>query len=138
KDSVKPTAASKETKRTSDVPFRKPKPKSPTRPVRLPSHLLAPTAASVAKHSDETAQPVTRKPSTVSRPPPTKTAPPPRKAASRASVAPQPAKRPDSRASTRGTPDDSFLARMMRPTAASASKTHEKVSSPPRKTTSLR
>lgn len=38
-------------------------------------------------------------------------------------------------------PDDSFLARMMRPTAASASKTHEKkddVKSPPRRTTSVK
>jgi hypothetical protein len=42
---------------------------------------------------------------------------------------------PKSRASTASrTPDDSFLARMMRPTASTASKAHEKVqvSSPPR------
>ncbi|KAF2032305.1 hypothetical protein EK21DRAFT_99170 [Setomelanomma holmii] len=112
--------------------FKKPAPKSPTRPVKLPAHLTAPTAASAAKHGEE--EKVTRKPSTTTRP--KTTAPGTR--SSRPSIAPSTtaAKRPDSRASTTGgAPKGDFLSRMMRPTAASASKTHDKPDSPPRKGT---
>ena len=54
--------------------------------------------------------------------------------------APATAKRPESRTSTRG-PEDSFLARMMRPTASSANKTAEKTevkSPPPKRSGSVR
>lgn len=125
---------------TSVGGFKKPKPKSPTRPVRLPSHLTAPTAASAAKHGDEAAaQKVVRKPSTATRPAP-KTTVPARKIPSRSSLAPStaPGKRPESRASTKGGAEEGFLARMMRPTNASASKTHEKPVSPPRRGASVR
>ncbi|KAF2867190.1 hypothetical protein BDV95DRAFT_582791 [Massariosphaeria phaeospora] len=136
----KPTTSSAPKAGTTTSPggFKKPKPRSPTRPVRLPSHLIAPTAASAAKHDDDaTAQKVVKKPSIASRPPP-KTAAPTR--TPRTSLVPStaPGKRPDSRASTRGAPDEGFLARMMRPTASSASKTHDKPASPPRKGASVK
>ncbi|RMZ72278.1 elongation factor G mitochondrial [Pyrenophora seminiperda CCB06] len=114
----------------------KPAPKSPTRPVGLPARLTAPTAASAAKHGEEQAA---KKPTTTTRPP-TKIGAP---KTSRPSVAPSVApKRPESRASTASSaPKGGFLERMMRPTAASSSKTHEKphekpqekATSPPRK-----
>ncbi|KAF1941559.1 hypothetical protein EJ02DRAFT_347579 [Clathrospora elynae] len=114
---------------TSPTGFKKPRPKSPTRPVGLPSRLIAPTAASAAKHGEEPK--VTRKPSTTTRPA--------SKAAvgrpSRPSVAPSAApKRPESRTSMTGAPKGGFLERMMRPTAASSGKTHDKPASPPHKT----
>lgn len=87
------------TPRTSLVPsdlkenkFIKPKPRSPTRPVRLPAGAIASTTASAAKNVAEV-----RSSSGSTKP----------------------------RTST----DGDFLARMMRPTAASASKTHEKLAS---------
>ncbi|KAL1611794.1 hypothetical protein SLS60_000014 [Paraconiothyrium brasiliense] len=124
---------------TSTGGFVKPKPRSPTRPVRLPSHLTAPTASSAAKHGEEAAaeQKPARKPSTTTRPAPKAAAPAAKKQPSRASLAPSiaPAKRPTSRASTTAGAGDGFLARMMRPTAASASKTHDKPESPPRQRT---
>ncbi|RAR00700.1 translation elongation factor G [Stemphylium lycopersici] len=123
-------------KSTSPSGFKKPAPKSPTRPVGLPSRLTAPTAASAAKHGEEpkVEQKVTRKPSTTTRAAPKPAAP----RASRPSVAPSAPKRPESRTSTVGSaPKGGFLERMMRPTAASSSKTHEKphekATSPPRK-----
>ncbi|KAJ4384231.1 hypothetical protein N0V86_001078 [Didymella sp. IMI 355093] len=127
---TKKPAATKPKDPTSPPAFKKPKPKSPTRPVGLPSRLTAPTAASAAKLQGEEAAKVTRKPSTATRPasrPPT-TRPP------RSSVAPSAAtnKRPESRTSTVGA-KPGFLERMSRPTAASASKVHEKPTSPPRK-----
>jgi hypothetical protein len=136
-----PTAP-KERTATSPAGFKKPKPKSPTRPVRLPSHLVAPTAASAAKHGDDANQKIARKPSTASRPAATRAlapkAPAVGKPSSRHSLAPSTAagKRPESRASTKGAADEGFLARMMRPTAASASKTQDKPASPPRKAAS--
>ncbi|CAE7207238.1 hypothetical protein PTNB73_07472 [Pyrenophora teres f. teres] len=108
---------------TSPTGFKKPAPKSPTRPVGLPSRLTAPTAASAAKHGEEQAA---KKPATTARPA-TKIAAP---KASRSSIAPSATtatKRPESRTSTTSSaPKGGFLERMMRPTAASSSKTHEK------------
>ena len=134
--------------------------KLPTQPVKLPSSATAPTAASAAKlggHAGISRSPsrtstsgtaTTRKPAPFSKDrPSTSTRGPPsgggsstnaRRKVSRPSLPPQqqPHDRPKSRASTVGTkpPDEGFLARMMRPTASSASKTHEKVEvkSPPR------
>ncbi|KAF1833820.1 hypothetical protein BDW02DRAFT_499831 [Decorospora gaudefroyi] len=127
---AKPAASAPRTRymNTSPGGFKKPRPKSPTRPVGLPSRLTAPTAASAAKHGEE--QKVTRKPSTTTRPAPkTGTARPPRP-----SVAHSVPKRPDSRTSTTSAAHTGgFLERMMRPTTASSSKTHDKPASPPRK-----
>lgn len=114
---------------TSPPALKKPKARSPTRPVTLNSRLTAPTAASAAKLHGEEAK-ITRKPSTATRPAtkPATTKP------SRPSVAPTAStnKRPESRTSTVGA-KPGFLERMSRPTAASASKVHEKPTSPPRK-----
>ena len=129
------------------------KPKAPTRPVCLPASITATTASSAAKlKSDaQASRPGSRATGATAT---TNKAPPAkgpaanlrqanstiRKAASHASLAPAAkiSERPRSRVSnvTSKRPDDSFLARMMRPTASSASKAHEKVEikSPPRST----
>ena len=117
--------------------FVKPKPKSPTRPVRLPASATAPTAASAAKldgappaaavgtrgRTNSNPKPPVRKTSRASLPAGSKPA--------------DKAKAPRSRMSMASTqaPPGSFLERMMRPTQSSAQKTHEKVEikSPPRK-----
>ncbi|OMP86882.1 hypothetical protein BK809_0000557 [Diplodia seriata] len=154
--SSRPAAEKKGTHATP--PFTKPRPKSPTRPAKLPSHLTAPTAASAAKREAEKAEEkkAAAKPKTTTPRAPavaskTTTAAAhknaaEKKAGSRPSLPAQStAKRPESRTSRPSVgaraPDDSFLARMMRPTAASASKTHEKkddVKSPPRRQTSVK
>ncbi|CAF3597000.1 hypothetical protein SNK05_001608 [Fusarium graminearum] len=136
---------------TSDTGFVKPKPKSPTKPVHLPASLMAPTAASGAKTGRQAqasassqnlnvpARPgsrasatgtsvsagktVKRQPSNVGRP--------------RPSLGPPPKKPSEPIHAKKEAPvDESFLARMMRPTQASSSKTAEKVpTTPPKKTT---
>ncbi|KAJ4286667.1 hypothetical protein N0V90_012919 [Kalmusia sp. IMI 367209] len=133
--------SSKESTTTSPGGFKKPRPRSPTRPVRLPSHLTAPTASSAAKHGEEAAsQKLVRKPSTATKPPQKAAAPAAKKQPSRASLAPSTAsaRRPESRASTKGGAEEGFLARMMRPTASSASKLHDKPASPPRRGTTAK
>ncbi|KAG8675518.1 hypothetical protein FPOAC2_01580 [Fusarium poae] len=134
---------------TSDTGFVKPKPKSPTKPVQLPASLMAPTAASGAKTgrqaqpassqnlnvparpgsrasatgtSASTGKTVKRQPSNVGRP--------------RPSLGPPPKKPSDPTHARKEAPvDEGFLARMMRPTQASSSKTAEKVpTTPPKKT----
>ncbi|KAK5147196.1 hypothetical protein LTR32_001322 [Rachicladosporium monterosium] len=117
-------------------PPSKAKARQGTKPVDLPSRLTAPTAASRAKHD---AAPAPSNGSAVNGKPPTTTRPKPQPASTR----PTPRssmQRPDSRAShpnkkpAAAPADGSFLERMMRPTAASSSKTHDKVEakSPPR------
>ncbi|KAI4181010.1 MAG: hypothetical protein L6R41_006874 [Letrouitia leprolyta] len=133
----------------------KPKAKSPTRPVRLPGAATAMTAASAAKHGSAAAAPEpssraslsgTTRASTLHKPTtskaPHKPAPSvapslrskaPRSSLPASSTVPKPKPR-TSLASTNAAGGD-FLARMMRPTQASASKTHEKVEqkTPPKK-----
>ncbi|KAG9238058.1 hypothetical protein BJ875DRAFT_95573 [Amylocarpus encephaloides] len=149
--------------------FKKPKPRSPTRPVKLPASLMAHTASSGSKtnasppqvtrqslsRASGTSQPInslqahhaasrspsrasttttkstlTRKPSAL------------KSGGGRPSLGPPPqVKRQPSRSSLphQAAPtDDSFLARMMRPTTASASKTAEKPTEPPKRATSVR
>lgn len=135
-------------------PIAKTRPKSPTRPVRLPAGATAPTASSVAKLGDvppsrspsrasaaNAAKPSTlhgERPAAVSRDLASRTGANPRKS-SRPSLpaASTTNQKPKARVSTSGgkVPEGSFLARMMRPTQSSASKTHEKVEhgSPPSK-----
>lgn len=116
------------------------KKREPTKPSSLPSHLTAPTASSRAKHdaaSALAATAATSKSTTTSRAKPTSSTRP----TQRTSLAP--AHRPESQTSHTSAPrrslaasdSSSFLERMMKPTAASASKTHEKpdVKSPPSK-----
>ncbi|KAI1474505.1 hypothetical protein F4774DRAFT_414764 [Daldinia eschscholtzii] len=147
----------------SGAGFVKPKPKSPTRPVKLPSSLTAPTASSASKLGSTAAQPprqslsrasgnaqhlnvsstthrspsrqslssfsttsntngLKRQNSAASRPRPS-FGPPPKPAAKD-----HPIIKRD------GHVDEGFLARMMRPTQASSSKTADKAPvTPPRK-----
>ena len=127
---------------TSPPSFTKPRPKSPTRPVRLPSSATAPTAASAAKLDaapSATAKSRDRVPSNPAslRQKPARTSLPAGskpvekikdKAKSRLSTA-------SSKAS-----EGSFLDRMMRPTQSSSQKTHEKVEAktPPKKANGVR
>ncbi|KAJ2894747.1 hypothetical protein MKZ38_007253 [Zalerion maritima] len=145
---------------TSTIPpsvgATKPKPKSPTKPIRLPASLMAQTASSVHKagtgvrqshsrtghyvplsatshirspsrasigpppsaHANSTARPLRRQSSSISR--------------LRPSIGPPPKQVAKDHPPTRREKevDEGFLARMMRPTQASASKVHEKVQLP--------
>ncbi|KAL8370549.1 hypothetical protein RB595_000767 [Gaeumannomyces hyphopodioides] len=130
--------------------FTKPKVKSPTRPVPLPAGLTTHTTASATRQSLSrqsgvllSAQPaqgrspsrtsvsttggsssgktLRRQSSTINRPRPSLGPPPKQHAVD------HPVTRREREV------DEGFLARMMRPTQASSSKTHEKVVSPPRK-----
>ena len=146
----------------SSTGFMKPKPRSPTRPAKLPSHLTAPTAASAAKldHSAPAASQPARSPSRTSNVPATskpnafkkpstgaaaaqRLKRPPRASMPVPGAISKPTEKPKARQSMAGgsrpsTGSNSFLERMMRPTQSSAQKTHEKVEvgkqSPPRKT----
>ena len=139
---------------TSGTGFVKPKPRSPTRPVNLPSHLTAQTAASAAKHGDDfhvephkdqtAGNKKTSGPKAPSHLPPQHRKPPrasmPAAGLSRAAEK----EKPKPRVSVAGgnASGGSFLERMMRPTQASAQKTHDRVeagkSSPPRKASGSR
>jgi len=135
--------------------FHKPKPKSPTRPAKLPASMTAPTASSLSKVATAAA------PSRQSLAPSTKTVSrsrshaslsqkqelhhKPSKLESDRPVFGRPStstlKKQPSRQSLPKQPaptDESFLARMMRPTTSSASKTTEKVITPPRARTNTR
>lgn len=131
-----PTAASVARAAAADKqtsPTAKAKPREVTKPADVSSRLTAPTAASRARleQAHTTTAP--------SKPAPTTTRVKP--AASKPTPRPSLAARPESRTSQTSNKkptapvDGSFLDRMMRPTAASASKTHEKpeVKSPPPK-----
>ncbi|KAI9715486.1 MAG: hypothetical protein M1812_005962 [Candelaria pacifica] len=144
----------KPTSRTS--PATKPRPKSPTRPARIPAAATAPTASSAAKTgaAQSTVAPgsktattslytssngIRRQPSAVNR---SSAASNIRKQPPRPSVPPQNGPEPSrSRVSNVGPKPsaEGFLARMMRPTTSSASKTHEKteVKSPPKRASNV-
>lgn len=106
----------------------KTKPREVTKPVSLSSHLTAPTAASRAKHDGAPAPAANLRASTTSKPRISSSS---SKPTPRSSLAAQ-QHRPESRdthqtaAKTKAPADGSFLERMMKPTAASASKTHDK------------
>ncbi|KAI9862308.1 MAG: hypothetical protein M1813_004784 [Trichoglossum hirsutum] len=119
--------------------------KSPTRPARLPTSIVAPTASSAAKtFNNPPSRPHSRASSNLRRQPSTiqKTEKPSparptttagvRRQASRPSLPERPHSRNaavgrKSLSGSTAAPDEGFLARMMRPTASSASKTHEKL-----------
>ncbi|KAI5457956.1 hypothetical protein BGZ63DRAFT_53852 [Mariannaea sp. PMI_226] len=137
----------------SETGFVKPKVKSPTKPVNLPSSLTAPTASSVSKGANarqgqarpsgntstlnvpprsasrasvstttSNGKTVKRQPSSISRSRPS-LGPPPKKTAGE----------PNSKKEAAPV-DEGFLARMMRPTQSSSSKTTDKAPlTPPRK-----
>jgi hypothetical protein len=105
-----------------------------TKPANLPSHLTAPTAASRARQEAESNKPSTGRPSVSARAPPKQQISTNRPAA-RSSTATRPESRSTQQSAPRKTttaaaPTESFLERMMRPTAASASKTHDKPAEP--------
>ena len=123
-------------------------PKSPTRPARLRASLTAPTAASVARTggaaparpSSRTSHATTNKSSMLNKDRTPATTSQPRPRPSRASLpvpstAPPNSKPRDSTTSSKSA-GGGFLARMMRPTQSSASKSHEKIEAktPPKKT----
>ncbi|KAF2483858.1 hypothetical protein BDY17DRAFT_116967 [Neohortaea acidophila] len=125
-------AAEKSTSSKTSPSNSKDKPREVTKPHALSSHLTAPTASSKAKHEPDSAAPSssfassTFKSSTASRPKPQ---PAPAKPRPRTSL--PTSQRPPSRDSTAGSTtrrslapvvEGSFLDRMTRPTAASASK----------------
>lgn len=130
----------------------KPRARSPTRPVRLPSAVTATTQSSAAKHDELLSRSPSRASTAGTAKPPTSDSNrirssvssnagiPSRMRSTRASLPPQAntTQKPKPRTSTASTAasGESFLARMMRPTESSAKKTHEKleVKSPPRKT----
>lgn len=127
---------------TSPPSFTKPRPKSPTRPVRLPGSATAPTAASAAKIDAApaaTAKPRDRVPSNPAslRQKPARISLP-----TRSKPAEKAKDKPKSRLSTASSkgPEGSFLDRMMRPTQSSSQKTHEKVEAktPPKKTNGVK
>lgn len=136
------TASDENAKKSNSTspPKTRPRPKSPTRPVRLPAAAMATTASSAAKLGD--ALPVrspsrasvattSKAASVIGRTPSNNT----RKPSSRPSLPAQPAPnqkpRPRTSMASMKAPEGSFLARMMRPTQSSASKTHEKVEAAP-------
>lgn len=123
--------------------FTKPKPRSPTRPMKLPASLTAHTASSGSKFASSTTtlpvrsqsrasaassttKTLQRKPSTLNK-----------ATSGRPSLGPPPvrdAKKETPRTSLPASGGDDFLARMMRPTASSASKTAKaEAEAPPKK-----
>ncbi|KAI1414177.1 hypothetical protein F5Y13DRAFT_188704 [Hypoxylon sp. FL1857] len=148
----------------SGAGFVKPKPKSPTRPIKLPSSLTAPTASSASKlGAGTTSHPPRQSLSRASgNAQHLNVGPTTHRSPSRASIAttgtsshtkglkrqsstisrPRPSLGPPPKPASKDHPvakkdahvDEGFLARMMRPTQASSSKTSEKAPvTPPRK-----
>ncbi|GJD04901.1 hypothetical protein ColKHC_13726 [Colletotrichum higginsianum] len=137
KSGVKPAGSNKKPAPVQVSPggtgFVKPKVKSPTKPVKLPASLMAPTAASVSKVKEAPGRPASRASATG--------APKTLKRQSsvinraRPSVGPPPKKPLQDHPITKKDKevDEGFLARMMRPTASSSSKLTEKAPvTPPR------
>ena len=129
-----PTAASanRERRTSSIVKSAAPAPKrETTKPVNIPSHLTAPTAASRARQEAESNKAAAGRSSV-----PARTVPKQQISTSKPAARAPTTTRPESRTSqpaakkstTTAAPSESFLERMMRPTAASASKTHDKPS----------
>jgi hypothetical protein len=128
-----PTAASsgRERRASSTVKSTAPAAKrETTKPANLPSHLTAPTAASRARQEAESNKVPAARPVAVTR-----TVPKQQISSSRPAARASTTARPESRSAqpaaprksnTTAAPSESFLERMMRPTAASASKTHDK------------
>ncbi|KAL8895379.1 MAG: hypothetical protein Q9192_003669 [Flavoplaca navasiana] len=150
------TATSKKSGPRSPVTV-KPKPRSPTRPIRLPGAATASTAASSAK-TGSTVPPRpesragitnTSKASTLNKATGLKGPRPstahirnkaPRSSLPAPTTEQKPKPKPRTSIASTKAPGNDFLSRMMRPTTSSASKTHEKVEqkTPPKKRISSR
>lgn len=137
-----PTKAAKASGPRSPPYFTKPRPKSPTRPVRLSGSATAPTAASAAKLDAASAATAKSRDHVPSNP--TTLRQKPARASLPAGSKPieKSRERPKTRLSTASSKpsEGSFLDRMMRPTQSSSQKTHEKVEAktPPKKTNGAR
>ena len=128
-----PTAASSNRERRASSTTKSAAPaakRETTKPANVPSHLTAPTAASRARQEAENNKAAAGRPSASAR-----TVPKQQISTSKPAARAPATARPESRTSqptaqrksnTAAAPSESFLERMMRPTAASASKTHEK------------
>ena len=140
-----PTAVKKEQTPASPQSVRSPtnvKPRAPTLPGKLPAAVTATTASAAAKQDGQHSpteperKPVAKKTASLSARAPrastSSTTSTLARKASRTSLISE-HDRPKSRVSTTK-PDEGFLARMMRPTASSAQKAHEKVPNSPPKT----
>lgn len=127
---------------TSQPSFTKPRPKSPTRPARLPGSATAPTAASTAKLDAAPAASTKPKDRVPSNPPSLRQKPARTSLPAGSKPAEKIKEKTKSRLSSASSkvPEGSFLDRMMRPTQSSSQKTHEKVEakSPPNKTSGVR
>ncbi|KZL70324.1 mucin-7 precursor protein [Colletotrichum tofieldiae] len=151
KSGTKPAGANKKPAPVQVSPggtgFVKPKVKSPTKPVKLPASLMAPTAASVSKVKETPRETLSRASGNQGRPASrasaTGAAAPPKTLKrqnsvinrARPSIGPPPKKPLQDHPITKKDKeiDESFLARMMRPTASSSSKLTEKAPvTPPR------
>ncbi|KID99117.1 hypothetical protein MAJ_04907, partial [Metarhizium majus ARSEF 297] len=142
------------TKSQNDAGFIKPKPKSPTKQVQMPSSLTAPTASSVSKvHVSR--RPLSRQSGTQNNPAQPSIRPNMSNSTashsfikgqgssssrSRPSLGPPPNKQPQVTASNKkqSNVDEGFLARMMRPTQSSSSKATDKAPVTPPKRTAQR
>ena len=137
-----PSKPAKKPPSRSPPSLTKPRPRSPTRPVRLPSSATAPTAASAAKLDAATAATAKSR----DRVPPNSTSVRQKPARTSLPAVSKPAENPKdklkSRLSTASSkpPEGSFLDRMMRPTQSTSQKTHEKVEAktPPKKANGAR
>ncbi|OHE91245.1 hypothetical protein CORC01_13445 [Colletotrichum orchidophilum] len=152
KSGAKPAGAGKkptpvQVSPSSGIGFVKPKVKSPTKPVKLPASLMAPTAASVQKVKEAPRETLSRASGNQGRPASRASAPgtaaPPKTLKRQNSVInrPRPSIGPPPKKPLQDHPitkkekevDEGFLARMMRPTASSTSKLSEKAPvTPPR------
>ena len=136
-------------KGSSDGSFVKPKPKSPTKPLRLPSSLTAPTASSVSKAAGPR-QSLSRQSGNVSNAtttsartslPSTATSKVNVQRRDQVSSRPRPSlgrppanvPRDDTKFQRPSNVDSGFLARMTRPTQSSSSRTAEKGQTPPKR-----
>ncbi|KAI0444425.1 hypothetical protein F4803DRAFT_560944 [Xylaria telfairii] len=127
----------------SGTGFVKPKPKSPTRPVKLPSSLTTHTASSAQKHGAGNTAPAPAPRRSLSRASGTTSTKTLKHKPSNANVGrsrpslgppPKPAGQEQPGSKKEAQVDEGFLARMMRPTASSAKKTSDKAPvTPPRK-----
>ena len=147
KASATSSAKLQEKATVSSTGFVKPRPKSPTRPVRLPAAATATTTSAAAKHDGEGVKAPSRSPSRQSNvsvlsnkragslAKPSKPARVSLPANSRQADRPKPKPRASLAPTTASS--GNFLERMMRPTQSSAQKVHDKVEpkSPPRRNT---
>lgn len=137
-----PTKPAKAPGPQSPPHYVKPRPRSPTRPVRLSGSATAPTAASAAKLDTAPAATAKSRDRVLSNPISLRQKPARASLPAGSKPTEKIKEKPKPRLSTaRSKPSEgSFLDRMMRPTQSSSQKTHEKIEAktPPKKTNGVR